>query len=380
MDKYLADFRRRRKLVDNLVQERQRIHQDTLIKQKLAITADRNTRKIQANLYNGAKALELYHKTKLFQQTKIKRLRKIKQQFLQHAATNERKTFLNWVENAKNHKLQRIKTTQENAREHAIETEQRQELERQQYKLAQLVQDAHAPRRKGTNTNKSKEMKMRERLYAAGRAHHETGLLKRVNHYGLCSGFVEEKGRPRPTQLLIRPIPEILDPPHVDRPEYPTVRLISTCQKEDPLLSCVLIYLELPLDERDGQILVQRDINQERQGMTDALLFRNRKDGQGKGWHVHEKEKKIHRKNKQEEYLLTQFQNQNVSLPCTVSKMLRICRPITLDPVKKCLYLTRRPDAPQALSQIHDRQTYLMGGNHSPDDLLKTKLLIVPPR
>ena len=60
--------------------------------------------------------------------------------------------------------------------------------------------------------------------------------------------------------------------------------------------------------------------------------------------------------------------------------MLKICRPLSLDPTDRapCLYLCRRPDVPQALSQSHEKSIYVMGGHNSPDDVLRTKKLLVP--
>ena len=60
--------------------------------------------------------------------------------------------------------------------------------------------------------------------------------------------------------------------------------------------------------------------------------------------------------------------------------MLKICRPLSLDPTGRapCLYLCRRPDVPQALSQSHEKSIYVMGGHNSPDDVLRTKKLLVP--
>jgi serine/threonine-protein phosphatase 6 regulatory ankyrin repeat subunit B len=377
MDGYLTTLRRRRGLVQNLVQEREKIRQDTLRAQEHAVTADANTKKILAQQYHGAKALALYRKTKQYERHKIKRFRKIRHQFLAHAATNERKMFEGWVDWLKEEKIRHHHSiTKKQRRDKELDIEQAEQQLKNET-LAKLVQDAHAPRRSGTNYEKSRGVRRRERLYAAGRAHHETGLLHRVDHQGL--GYVEEKGRPRPTQLLIRPIPEILNPPHVDRPEYPTTKHVAEAQKEDPLFSCVLFYLRLPLEIRDGQKLVEDDLTKERQAMSDAELFRKRQDGQGKGVENHLQERRAHRERRQEEYLLQEFHVHNLSLPVTVKKMMRICRPLTLDPVNHCLYLCRRPDIPQALSQVHDRKTYLMGGHRSPDDLLKTKLLVVPP-
>ena len=50
-----------------------------------------------------------------------------------------------------------------------------------------------------------------------------------------------------------------------------------------------------------------------------------------------------HRDRVQEEYILHQFHGADLSLPVTISKMMKILRPLTLDPVKQCLYLCRRP-------------------------------------
>jgi hypothetical protein len=173
-------------------------------------------------------------------------------------------------------------------------------------------------------------------------------------------------------------MPKILDPPGVDRPEYPSVDYVARAQAEDPLLSCVVLYLSTPLHKRNGQEMIEEELNAERQGMDDELLFRQRQDGRGLGMEEHTRERALQRERVREEYLLQLFHRHGLSLPIRLKEMLRVCRPLSLDPVRSCLYLCRRPDVPQALSQNHERGVYLMGGSNSPDDLLRKKKLVVP--
>ena len=378
MNDYLTNLRRKRRLVTNLVIERNNIHQSTLHKQHVAVTYDQQAKLLLSHHHNGAQRIQDQRTQKEHARTRLKRLRSIKHKFSQHMATKERKTFVGWKEyaNASIARKEEDRIEEEMAsRIAAIDLELSHRATQQ---LHRLVADAHAPRRQGTTYQKSSRTNMNQKMYAAGRAYAETNptaLLKRV-----ARGYdVNEKGRPKPTQLLIRPIPEILNPPHADQPDYPTLKLIEQCQKADGLYQCVLHYLNIPLERRNGQELVTHEINQERQAMTDQILFRQRQDGHGKGMETHLLERQRQRDHKKEEFILQEFHQHQLSLPIPVQKMMRLIRPLTLHPLNNCLYLCRRPDVPQALSLSTDKKIYLMGGfQNSPEDLLRTKLLVVP--
>ena len=135
---------------------------------------------------------------------------------------------------------------------------------------------AEAPARKGARRPVSSATRMRERLFAAGRKHHETPLLPRVDQ-----GYdVLEKDHPQPLGLLIRPIPEILEPPSVDRPDRATDSLVSVTQREDPVIAAARFYLSIPLEVREGEHgkLFDAELDDPKE-WSQQNLSRERKDG-----------------------------------------------------------------------------------------------------
>ncbi len=186
-------------------------------------------------------------------------------------------------------------------------------------------------------------------------------------------------------------VPEILDPPHVDRPNYPTIPLIRESQLKDSIYKCIIYYLQQPLNIRNGQKLLEKEINEKRQSMTDRELFRQRQDGQGEGVKQSLLKHSVHRRNKQEEFILQLFHANNMHLTINVQDMITLLRPLTLDPITNCLYLCRRPDIPCALSMTNDPSIYILhstkeenmnsdGGECctiSKNDLLRRKLVLV---
>ena len=429
MNDYLANLRRRRQLVTNLVHERHQIHATTLSKQRVAITYDQQQKELLANKYNTYKAITQQRSAAVFQKNQLKRLRGIKQKFLHHMAVQERTIFDRW----KHETAVQAKARQEQAEERRIEerlTAIEHELQaRQHQEMVQLVQDAHAPRRKGTVYQRSSGVTAQQRMFAASRHYLErekaggggsagggapphlgklrgprTKLLNRIKRgYDVEENMKQRKHDIR--HLLIRPMPEILDPPQADRPEYPTTALIGLRQSEDPLYKCMLLYLNIPLEERKGQVILREDNTKRRQALSDEMLFRQRQDGLGLGVQRSLHQDKRNQQQKQHEYMLHVFHRHNLSLPVTVAKMIATLRPLTLDPKNNCLYLCRRPDVPAALSLSTDTDVFVLHRQNtnplrnktkhlrrpslaaevavrtpytSVDDVLRNKLLLVP--
>ena len=324
MDGYLTTIRRRRKLVASLVEERTRNEEHTKKTQQEAVNLDAKERKMFAHLHTAA-GVEQAHRNKIqFEKTRIKRLRTIRGRFMTHAATRERQSFYNWTTYLTKEKEKRKEEEREKDMEQVEETRMQAIEYKNKQQLAKLVHDAHQPRRSNTRENKSLQSREHAKLLSAQRRHHEkTNLIKIQRPYEIIEGRWKA-----PMKLMIRPMPKILDPPSVDRPEYPTADYIASAQAEDPLLSCILLYLTTPLLLRDGQAIIEEEVNEKRQGMDDETLFRKRQDGHGLGMEKHMLERTKQRERVREEYLLQLFHHHDLHLPIKL-KVRKYFRPIT---------------------------------------------------